>query len=275
MKPKILLGLAILFLAFFIYEADIRPLTENWLPLPALPGGLNANTVFLMLFSLFHAWFSLGGLHTAAFFLLSAVISWGFEQVGVATGLIYGAYHYTDVLGVKLGHVPVLIPLAWFMMIYPSYWIANLINYRNPVGSRGSLGRVAYTAFLSALVMTAWDLSIDPVLSGPNVKAWIWEQGGAYFGIPFQNFAGWMLTTFVVYLAYRLLERSINPRPAGEPTLAIAALPLLAYGGMLLTHILQGTPPEIRLIAPFSMGIPLVIAIERLVRGVVSERGSE
>lgn len=37
---------------------------------------------------------------------------------------ISGTYHYPGMLGPKLGAVPVLIPLAWFMMIYPSYLIS-------------------------------------------------------------------------------------------------------------------------------------------------------
>src|SRR5512136_2831928 len=49
-----------------------------------------------------------------------------FESVGVATGWVYGPYHYTDKLGPKLlGLVPYLIPLAWFMMSYPSFVIAD------------------------------------------------------------------------------------------------------------------------------------------------------
>ncbi len=45
----------------------------------------------------------------------------------VRTGLVFGAYHYSDMLGIKLGHVPVLIPLGWFMMIYPSRVVAKAI----------------------------------------------------------------------------------------------------------------------------------------------------
>ena len=54
------------------------------------------------------------------------VVSLLFESVGVATGWVYGPYHYTDKLGPKfLGLVPYLIPVAWFMMSYPSFVIAD------------------------------------------------------------------------------------------------------------------------------------------------------
>jgi putative membrane protein len=191
------------------------------------------------------------------------VISWAFEQVGVATGAIYGPYHYTDVLGVKLGHVPLLIPLAWFMMIYPSYVIANLISDDRPTGSQGSLKHIVWLSFLSAAVMTAWDLVVDPLLSGPNVKAWIWEQGGPYFGIPIQNYIGWMLTTFTVYLAYRWYERRSSPQPIGTVTTAVVAMPLIAYGSMMIATVLVG-PEALRVIGPFVMGLPLIAAATRL-----------
>jgi putative membrane protein len=219
-----------------------------------------------MLFSFFHAWHVLGGRHTLVFFVLSAVISWAFEQVGVATGLIFGRYHYTDTLGARLGHVPLLIPIAWFMMIYPSYVIANLIAGEPPFGSRGSLGRIAWLAFLSAMVMTAWDLVVDPVLTSPPMAAWVWEQGGPYFGVPVHNFAGWMLTTFSVYLIYRLYERRVPIRPSGPVSVGIAVLPLVAYTAMLLANLLTRVQPALWVIGPFVMGLPVAAAASGLRR---------
>ena len=48
------------------------------------------------------------------------------EEIGVRTGFIFGAYHYSDQLGPKIGHVPLLIPLTW-----PSSFV--------PLGSRRAL----------------------------------------------------------------------------------------------------------------------------------------
>jgi uncharacterized membrane protein len=263
MTRRILLGLSTFFLIVFVYEGAVRLLLQPWIALPSFMGSVNAQTLILVLFSVTHALYALGWRHTLVFFTVSAVISWAFEQVGVATGAIYGPYHYTDVLGVKLGHVPLLIPLAWFMMIYPSYVIANLIADDQPTGSRGSLKHIVWLSFLSAAVMTAWDLVVDPLLSGPNVKAWIWEQGGPYFGIPIQNYIGWMLTTFTVYLLYRSFERRVSLRPIGPVTTAIAAMPLIAYGAIMISNSLAG-PEAVRVIGPFVMGLALIAAATRL-----------
>jgi uncharacterized membrane protein len=272
-KNAILLGLAIIFLSLFIYSSILRPLLEQLFPgLPRIPGGIGIKTLFMMLFSIFHAAYVLGWQRTLAFFGITVAVTWCYEHVGVETGLIYGAYHYTDALGVKLGNVPIIIPIAWFMMIYPSYIIANLIgsgrtmmtkNY-NDIGT--SLAQILWLSFLSALIMTAWDLVVDPYLSGPTEKAWIWEGGGGqYFGVPLHNFGGWILTTFTIYLLFRLLsERVLQALPNRPLTTSIMLLPLIGYGTMMVANIIPGEPPELRIVGPIVMGIPLAIAACRL-----------
>ena len=94
----------------------------------------------------------------------------------MTTGLVYGPYHYTSTLGPWLGSVPVLIPLAWFVLIYTSYLVANLITERLPVRIPGGRGDVIGLALCGALVMTASDLIVDPILSGPGFRAWVWER---------------------------------------------------------------------------------------------------
>jgi uncharacterized membrane protein len=268
-KGRALLIAAIVLLAVFAYDAVLRLAVSGVVALPSVPGGLKMLTAVLALFSLAHAWYALGARHTLAFFGLSAVIAWAFEQAGVATGLVFGAYHYTDYLGPKLGHVPYLIPLAWFMMIYPSYVIANLALSRRPTGTPRGLVPLLRLAAASAVAMTVWDLVIDPILSGPSTRAWIWESSGPYFGIPIQNYVGWLATTLTVYLAYRAIEQRFAPAPvsAGPMPAWVAALPVAAYALMLASNLLSGVAPAA--VAPIglvAMGIPIALAATRLWR---------
>ena len=77
-------------------------------------------------FALLHAGQREGWGRALRLLALVFVVSLFFESVGVATGWVYGPYHYTDQLGPKfLGLVPYLIPIAWFMMSYPSFVIAD------------------------------------------------------------------------------------------------------------------------------------------------------
>jgi putative membrane protein len=167
------------------------------------------------------------------------------------------------------------------MMIYPSYIIANLIaggrqkiimirgdkgnnNYSN---NRVTLLRILGLSFLSAVIMTAWDLVVDPYLSGPTERAWIWEDGGQYFGVPLHNFGGWLLTTFTIYFLFQLLsERKFQVSPSRPLSIPIILLPLIGYGAMMITNIIPGEPPELRIIGPIVMGIPLAIAAIRLLK---------
>ena len=134
----------------------------------------------------------------------SFVISLTFECIGVATGIVYGPYHYTEKLGfLFLGLVPLLIPVAWFMMMYPSFVMADWI-----VPAR-LVWRNVLVAAVGAIIMTAWDVVMDPLM----VKGghWVWDVNGPYFGIPLQNFSGWWVTTFVTILVFLWLGRPMVP----------------------------------------------------------------
>ena len=215
---------------------------------------------------LVHAIYMLGWRRALAFFFITLAISFAFEHVGVKTGLIFGHYHYTEVLRPKLlGTVPVVIPLAYFMVIYPSYMMTNLILRGRPTGKFQGTVAILLASLITGMTMTAWDLVMDPVMVH-EVKAWVWEQGGNYFGIPFQNFAGWTLTTFTASVAYRFLEqvKGIPMRPFGRGHKTFVLLPLLGYGALMMGAPFVGVPIDTRLLSPFVMGLPLLAALTRL-----------
>jgi putative membrane protein len=145
---------------------------------------------------------------------------------------------------------------------------ANLIGAGRAEVTGGGVRGLIGLAAISAVVMTAWDLVIDPILSGPSARAWIWETGGPYFGIPIQNYSGWLLTTFSVYLAYRWLARRWAGAAAiesGRAASAVWVLPVAAYGLMLVADLLSGAAPAgLVVIGPVVMGVPLVVAVGRI-----------
>ena len=192
---------------------------------------------------------------TCALRLLALVfgVSLLFESVGVATGWIYGPYHYTNRLGpLFLGLVPYLIPVAWFMMGYPSFVIADRLI---PSGWK-RWQRILAVAAVGGLAMTAWDLVMDPVMVAGG--HWIWDTNGAYFGIPLQNFSGWWLTIFTTFALYLLLSRkTAKPTEAKFDRLAIISY-LITTLGMILAS-LAGEAGALALIGIFAM-FPWVIA---------------
>lgn len=86
------------------------------------------------------------------------------------------------------------------MVAYPAQVIAEgLLGDRLAAGWRRILGLAA----ASAVVMTAWDVIMDPIMV--RMGFWVWEVEGDYFGVPLHNYAGWFVTTFTIYLLFRLI----------------------------------------------------------------------
>ncbi|MBI3175922.1 MAG: carotenoid biosynthesis protein [Chloroflexi bacterium] len=117
-------------------------------------------------------------------------LAWLAEFVGSHTGLPFGRYSYTDVLQPQLGDVPLLIPLAWLMMLPPAWAVADLLAPRGPRWGK---------AVVAALAFTAWDLFLDPQMVAWDF--WRWHEPGAYFGIPLLNYFGWLLVSFLITCA--------------------------------------------------------------------------
>jgi len=171
------------------------------------------NTLAGFAFSILHAGQRNGWKATLILLGCMFFISLGMESIGVATGLVYGPYYYTNQLGVKfLGLVPLLIPIAWFMMMYPSMVIAERLIM--PDGRAGILRRLGM-AVIAGMVMTAWDVGMDPMMVAAG--HWVWEVDGAFFGIPIHNFIGWWLTTFVSVAVYQFVTIRIRRPVEGVP----------------------------------------------------------
>lgn len=141
---------------------------------------LQATAVIATLYSAWGVWPTL----RAA--LIIAGLGWVMEYVGSHTGWPFGRYHYTERLQPQLGGVPLLIPLAWLMMLPPAWAVGRLIT--------GSTS--ASFILIAALAFTAWDLFLDPQMIAWGF--WMWDQPGSYFGIPWLNYVGWLLASAVM-----------------------------------------------------------------------------
>lgn len=152
-----------------------------------------------IMFVLLHAPRQIGWTNLAVFFALACVISWVYESLSIATGFPFGNYHYTEDLGWQLGTVPLLIMPAYFGVCYISWHIARtLTNALEPAKAYGWP-----VVLVAAFVMVMWDLSMDPSRATVNLT-WIWHDGGAYFGVPFVNFAGWFLCVATIFAAFAI-----------------------------------------------------------------------
>ena len=155
------------------------------------------------------------------------------ESIGVWTGFPYGHYEFLPLMGPQLLRVPILLGLAYIGMAYVSWTVARLIVGARETRVPGT--QVIALPFVASVVMTAWDFAQDPVWS-TLLHAWRWRDGGAWFGVPLSNYAGWLLTVFLIYCAFTLyLRTSAIPLEPAEPHWGSAILfySLCAAGNML------------------------------------------
>ena len=126
--------------------------------------------------------------------------TWVVEFLGHTTGLPFGQYRYTNVLQPQLGGVPVIVPMAWAMMLPAAWAVATVL--------RADTSRWRF-ALVSGLALAAWDLFLDPQMVSWGY--WEWQQAGAYFGIPLLNFVGWSLTAAAVTALIRPRDIPVLP----------------------------------------------------------------
>jgi len=123
---------------------------------------------------------------------LLTAYAYGIEFVGVTTGWPYGEFTYGVSLGPMLaGEVPLGLAVFFVPLVVNSYLLCTLL-----------LGEWARRAWirLPAVILTV--LAIDLVLDPGAVALGFWEYGGGpYYGVPWSNYEGWMLSATVAVLA--------------------------------------------------------------------------
>ncbi|MCA2814591.1 MAG: carotenoid biosynthesis protein [Microcystis sp. M090S1] len=172
-----------------------------------------------------YAYRTLGVWHWLGFMVPAISLSLCSELLGTSTGFPFGHYRYLSGLGYKIaGLVPFTIPLSWFYLGFSAYIIARvgLSTLALPQWLQ-NLGAIA----IGAVLLTSWDFVLDPAMSQTTIPFWIWEQPGAFFGMPYENFAGWF-GTGCVFMTVATLIWQVQPvkLPSQDVT-----LPFLMYLG--------------------------------------------
>lgn len=251
-------------------------------PMLHISNSVNATVTMLAAFAfmLIHGYFFWGRRNIIAFLIITWVCSFTFEAIGVATGLIFGDYFYSDNLGPKILGVPLMIQISYAAMGYASIMTARVI-----LGVKTTPRKLAMlcTTLVAALLMVGWDVCLDPYES-TIAGDWIWRKGGYYFGIGLQNFVGWFITVFIFMFLYHVYASYYPEKNQTKLTFNLWSQPIIYYTIMALNVILvpivggvtsMSTPVNyhgsvmeliysMTLISIFVMGTPIVIAFARL-----------
>ncbi|MEA2682478.1 MAG: hypothetical protein QOK05_806 [Chloroflexota bacterium] len=171
------------------------------------------------------------------FMVIALVVSNVMENTSILTGFPFGHYHYTDDLGPRLLLVPLVIGVAYFSTGYLAWTLATVL-----IGGlrRGSSALMTISVpFVAAFLMVFWDLCLDPTASTVH-HAWIWEQGGGYFGVPLTNYLGWFLTVYVFLQLFALLlrYRDAGPEVTQPMSRSYFAQAVVIYGVIGLSFVL-------------------------------------
>jgi uncharacterized membrane protein len=229
---QIVLWLIVALFALFNVYTSLAP--------TMLPAGLVGiiNTVFLVVFALVHgaAFYGLGGI--AVFVILCLVVGNIFENTSILTGFPFGHYHYSDVLGAKIFLVPVTIGGAYFGAGYLSWTVACVLLGR----ASQPFDRFAQWAIpvVASFLMTSWDFMLDPLASTVD-HYWIWENGGGFFGVPFSNYLGWLLTVFIFYALFSAYNRRKLTKSGSvvvRLSISFWAAPIAMYALLSIRYIL-------------------------------------
>lgn len=185
------------------------------------------------LFALIHGARAYGLRRVIVFTVLCLGVGTFFESVSLRTGFPFGHYYFTDLMGPKVFNLPVLLALAYVGMGYFSWVLAVAILgcQSEPLSGRKTL----LLPLTASFIMTAWDLSMDAVWADID-RAWVWRDGGWYYGVPTSNFLGWLLTTYIFYqlFALYLRSRAIVASSTNDSRIAICFYALSALGNLLV-----------------------------------------
>jgi putative membrane protein len=123
--------------------------------------------------------------------------TYAIETIGIQTGWPYGSFAYTIDLGPMLGGVPVALPVFFIPLVVNAYLLCVLL-----------LGERARNTWLRLLTVSATVVAMDVVLDPGAVSLGFWTfTGGAFYGVPLSNYAGWVLSAVVAVVA---LDRAFD-----------------------------------------------------------------
>lgn len=181
---------------------------------------------------------------TLAFTIAGYLIAFTSEKLSITTGFPYGWYYYIDDTSHRelwVWGVPFFDSLSYVFLTYCSYTAALFIL--SPLATKGmdliTLETRAIRHSWAALVLGAFlqtflDIIIDPVALQGNRwflgQIYGYYEAGLHFGVPISNYAGWLLTSFVLVAAFQRIDlRRDEKAPRG-----VSAMPFRSLLGPVL-----------------------------------------
>ena len=146
-------------------------------------------------------------------FSIICIVGFFVEVLGVATGAIFGVYHYGEALGMQGLNVPFIIGVKWYLLAMATY---EAFHYKRI--------HKLMRALLSAALMTFIDVLIEPLSA--KLDFWYWSENAA----PLQNFMAW----FVVAFFFQLIIQQFRPQVNKTAAIFVIALQIIFFTSLHL-----------------------------------------
>lgn len=158
---------------------------------------------------------------TLIFTVAGYLIAFASEKLSITTGFPYGWYFYIDDTSHQelwVWGVPFFDSLSYVFLTYCSYTTALFIL--SPLATKGAdlvtletraIRRSWAVLVLGAFLQTFLDIIIDPVALQGNRwflgQIYGYYEAGLHFGVPISNYAGWLLTSFLLVATFQQIDR--------------------------------------------------------------------
>jgi len=132
------------------------------------------------------------------FFLFAIIYAVIFENINIYLSQnVIGGYFYNPNFKLFILETPLFIILSWAMIIYS----AQKITLALPI-------KKFTQPFIAALLVLLIDLSLDAIAIRLNFWTWRgYSLTEGFWGVPANNFLGWLLIAFTFFFVYQNLER--------------------------------------------------------------------
>ncbi|WP_337864866.1 carotenoid biosynthesis protein [Ignavibacterium sp.] len=125
--------------------------------------------------------------------VVTYIITFSLEVIGVKTGVIFGSYWYGDTLGLKFLEVPLIIGFNWIMVILGVILLSKKI-FNNKI----------LLTISAALLATLFDFFLEP--TAIKLNYWNWSD----VMVPLQNYIAWFFISLLFTILYFIMKIKIK-----------------------------------------------------------------
>jgi uncharacterized membrane protein len=197
------------------------------------------------------------GVHQFVLFHVAMAFGFAIEVFFVS---VYEGYSYGDFLFdiVIQGHnVPLWVALGWGTIIWTSMQATDRMGI--PWGARPAL---------DGLLAVSLDFGLDPIADA--LGWWSWSRPGQFFGVPFDNFIGWVLIVGSYSMAVRAGFKLWKPgqmiwRDIAIPVVSLIPSVLFVAGAQIVlekVYPLIGEPMTFFLLVCVLLAVGLPFALK-------------